>query len=216
MTAPRDLLILGTGGLAKEIAQLARSIDPQATRWSSIEYVAASADEIGRTLPFGKVCWVDGDLLGRTAPCDVVIGVGYPQLRRLLAGKLLANPCLHFPNIVHPSVELDERHVKLGRGNILTRGVVMTCDIEIGDFNLFNWNTTVGHDARIGSFNVLNPAVNISGNTVIGDACLFGTGCQLIERLSVTSDVTIGAGAVVVRSIDAPGTYVGVPAGGIR
>ena len=213
MPAPRELLIVGTGGLAKEAAQLARRIDPDATRWDRIHYVTESQAMVGTTLAYGVVRYVDADLDRRTNECDVVIAVGHPWPRRRVAQRLANNPVLVFPNLVHPRVWIDPNYVSMGRGNMIATGAVLTCDITVGDFNLVNWNVTIGHDARIGSCNVLNPSSNLSGNTIIGDACLLGTGCQVLERLSVASGTTIGAGAVVTRSIHAQGgTYIGVPA----
>ena len=43
------------------------------------------------------------------------------------------------------------------------------------------------------------------GDIVIGDGAWLGYGVIVLEG------VTIGAGAVVVRSLEVPGTYVGVP-----
>lgn len=213
MPAPRELLIVGTGGLAKEAAQLARHSDPRATRWDSIHYVAESPTMIGTTLPYGVVRYLDADVEGRTSECDVVIALGLPRPRRQVAQRLADNPLLSFPNLIHPNVDIDANHVTIGRGNMIACGAVLTCDIIVGDFNLVNWNVTIGHDATVGSYNVLNPSCNVSGYTVIGDACLLGTGCQVLERLMVASEVTVGAGAVVTRSISAAGgTYVGVPA----
>jgi sugar O-acyltransferase (sialic acid O-acetyltransferase NeuD family) len=212
MQPPRELLIFGTGGLAKETAQLARQIDPLGDRWKTVSYVARSGELMGRPLPFGAVEWVDDEVFLRTEPCDVAIGVGSPVARSFLAEALKKNNNLDFPNLVHPTVDIDPDLVRLGCGNLITKGVVMTCDIILGAFNVLGWNVTIGHDATIGSHNVINPGSNISGNTIIGDACLFGTGCQVLERLQIVSGVTIGAGAVVTRSISDGGTYVGVPA----
>ena len=209
---PSDLLIAGTSGLAKEAAQLARRIDPKRERWSHIRYVTHSADELGMTLPFGQVELLDEELLHRSVEVDVVVGAGYPDLRRRIACKLLANPALRFPNLIHPALEIDPELVRFGRGNMITQGTVMTCDIRVGDFNLFNWNCTVGHDAVVGSYNVVNPSAGISGRVTIGDACLLGTGARSLETLNIVSETIIGAGAVVTRSIENPGVYVGVPA----
>ncbi|OBJ90632.1 hypothetical protein A5640_23460 [Mycobacterium asiaticum] len=206
------MLIAGAGGLAKEAAQLARRIDPTGERWSHIRYVTSSACELGMILPFGQVELLEEQLLSRDVEADVVIGAGYPEIRRRIAGNLLVNSALSFPNLVHPTLEIDPRLVRLGQGNMITQGTVMTCDIEIGDFNLFNWNCTVGHDARIGSFNVINPGASVSGRVTLGDACLLGTGARILEMLDISSDTVIGAGAVVTRSIANPGVYVGVPA----
>jgi len=211
--APRELLIVGTGGLAKEAAQLARQCDPDATHWDKIHYVAESKEMVGAVLPYGVVRYIDADLECRSGECDVVIAIGYPRPRRHVSQRLARNPALAFPNLIHPSVFIDSKFVSLGRGNMIATGAVLTCDVTLGDFNLVNWNVTIGHDARLGSCNVLNPSSNLSGNTVVGDACLLGTGCQILEQLSVASDCTIGAGAVVTRSISVPGgTYVGIPA----
>jgi sugar O-acyltransferase (sialic acid O-acetyltransferase NeuD family) len=213
MSGPAELLIVGTGGLAKEAAQLARQLDPTAQRWHLVRYVAESAEAIGREMPFGTVCCTDEQLLARTQLADVVIAIGHPAARRKVAQRMMRNAALSFPNLVHPSVEIDGDLVRIGKGNMLTKGAVLTCDIELGDFNLVGWNVTIGHDARIGSFNVLNPGCNLSGNTRIGDACLLGTGCQILERLHVASAVRIGAGAVLTRSADIEGaTYLGIPA----
>lgn len=209
---PDELILVGASGLAKEMAHLARSIDPAGVRWPRIAYAGADANELGRELLHGRVEYLDTDLLARQSPVDVVIAVGSPVLRQKLATKLQANMALRFPSLIHPTVEIDPG-LQWGRGNAITKGVALTCDIVLGDFNLLNLNVTVGHDCRIGSFNVINPGCNISGWVTLGDACLLGTGCQVLERLRVESEVTLGAGAVLTRNADQrAGVYIGAPA----
>lgn len=209
---PAELVILGTGGLAKETAQLARRIDPSAHRWGRIVYASHDPAALGRTLPYGDVGLHDDQLAEPGIGPDVAIGIGHPALRQSLAAGLSRHTHLCFPNLCHPGVEVDPDWVSLGQGNIVTTGVVMTCDIVVGHFNLLNWNVTVGHDCRIGSFNVINPGASISGGVVMGDACLVGTGARILEGLHIASGARIGAGAVVTRSISEAGTWVGVPA----
>lgn len=210
-----ELLIVGTSGLAREAAQLARQMDPAASRWQLISFVAEDDSLLGQRLRYGEVRLTDSMLLDRMEPVDVVIGIGHPKIRRRIVQRLRARPQLTFPNLIHPSVDIDMTCVSLGEGNIITKGVVMTCDIVIGDFNLFNWNTTIGHDVRIGSCNVVNPGCNLSGFVVVGDDCLLGTGTQVLEHRSISSGVIVGAGAVVTRSLAQVGTYVGIPARGL-
>lgn len=209
---PLELLVVGTSGQAKETAQLARLVDPQGERWHRISYVAEAPDAVGTALPFGEIRYTDDDLAQPRETADVVVGIGHPRLRERVARRLGGLVWLQFPNLIHPGVEIDPALVRLGRGNIFTKGVVLTCDIVMGDFNLLNWNVTVGHDARIGSYNVINPGSNLSGSVHVGDACLLGTGCQVLERLAIASGATVGAGAVVTKSIAKEGVYVGVPA----
>lgn len=207
-----ELLVVGVGGLAKEVAQLAWQINQRIGQWSQISYVAESSTERDTELAYGGVRYCDDDLARITQETDVVIGVGSPLVRQRIAAKLALNPALRFPNLIHPQVEFDEKVIALGQGNLICKGVALTCDIVIGDFNLFNLNVTVGHDTRIGSYCVINPGSNISGNVTIGDTCLLGTGCQLLEQCAVVSNVVIGAGSLVRNNLAEAGTYVGVPA----
>lgn len=50
----------------------------------------------------------------------------------------------------------------------------------------------------------------------IGDRVFFGAGAVIINNKKITSDVIVGAGAVVVEDIKNKGTYVGVPARPIK
>lgn len=209
----RNLIVLGTSGLARELAMVAEQVDAREHRWNFLGFVGASMEEQGRDLGLGKVLGDDAWLLGRELDADLVVGVGYPKVRAAILARYLAEgDRFAFPNLVHPSATLDFRRVELGRGNVVTAGVAMTCDIEIGDFNLFNLNVTVGHDAVVGAYAVFNPSVNISGFVRVGDRVLVGTGAQVLENLTIGADATVGAGAVV-RADVAPGqTVVGVPA----
>lgn len=210
MTA--ELLIIGSSGLAKEAGQLARQVDSRRERWGSISYVAEDPQVLGMAMPHGEVRYTDSDLAGFRNAVDVVIGVGHPVPRQRIAQWLVANSLFRFPNLVHPGVEIDAAFVALGRGNVICKGAVLTCDIVIGDFNWLNLNVTVGHDARIDSYCVVNPGANISGKVHLADGCFLGTGCQVLEGLSIPASTVVGAGAVVTRSIEIPGTYVGAPA----
>jgi sugar O-acyltransferase (sialic acid O-acetyltransferase NeuD family) len=168
-------------------------------------------------MPFGRVVGTDDLLEAVRVPVDVAIGVGSPAARRRIALQLRRHHHLRFPNLVHPRAVIDLQAVRLGVGNFVAAGCVFTCDIAVGDFNLFNFNVTVGHDAVVGSYNVINPGTNVSGGVQIGDACLCGTGSQILQRLGVASATVLGAGAVLVRSTTEEGLVLaGVPARPLR
>ena len=60
------------------------------------------------------------------------------------------------------------------------------------------------------------PSVNVSGNVLIGQCTELGTGTQIIQGKTITANSIVGAGAVVVKNIEEPGTYVGSPAKKIK
>jgi sugar O-acyltransferase (sialic acid O-acetyltransferase NeuD family) len=213
---PVELLIIGTSGQARETAQLARQIDPARGRWSRISYVCETPEQRGQELPYGDVRYTDSELQHLREEVDVAIGIGRPALRSRIARQLGTYAQLRFPNLVHPSVEIDASVVAMGQGNMICKGVVMTCDVVVGDFNLINWNVTIGHDTRIGSCCVVNPGCNVSGHVTVGDGCLIGTGTQILETVEIVSNTVVGAGSLIRCSIHEAGTWVGVPARRIK
>lgn len=209
----RDILILGASGQARETALVLEHVNAREHRWRFLGFVAETKEETGRDLGSGRVLGDDVWLLESDIEADLLVGIGYPGVRAKTVSRYLERgPRFGFPNLIHPAATLDLRRVDLGRGNFVTAGVAMTCDIRIADFNLFNQHVTVGHDGVIGSFNVINPGVNLSGGVRIGDRVLVGTGAQVLENLTVGSDATIGAGAVVRANVEPGQTVVGVPA----
>lgn len=213
MISRRPLYVIGTAGLAREMAQLVLQLADAGARWDFRGFIGEADDQVGLDLRLGRVVGTDAWLLDRDEPADLVIGIGRPGIKaRVAAAYLEHGSRFGFPNLVHPTAVLDPRFVQLGIGNAVTAGCVLTVDIEVGDFNLLNLQTTVGHDARIGDANVLNPSVNVSGGVRIGDRVLVGTGAQILEGLEIASDATVGAGAVVNRGVDPATTVVGVPA----
>lgn len=209
----RRLHIIGTGGFAKETAQLAEAVLRGSKRWDEIVYLCEDDRQVGKHMPFGIVIGTEDLLFADNGQLDVTIGIGLPSVRKRVAEKFGHLSHLRFPNLIHPRAVFDPNHVRIGVGNLITAGCVFTCDILVGDFNVFNLNTTVGHDAVIGSFNVFNPSCNLSGNVRVGDSCLGGTGSQILETISMSSSTVLGAGAVLVKSVESEGgVYAGVPA----
>jgi acetyltransferase-like isoleucine patch superfamily enzyme len=56
------------------------------------------------------------------------------------------------------------------------------------------------------------PGAKILGGAKIGNSCRIGSNSTILPNVEICDDVTIGAGAVVTKSITEPGTYIGIPA----
>ena len=204
----KDIVILGSGGFAKEVAFLVKEINRHHPTYHFLGYV----DNTGETNPSMLLAGNDEWLLNYSKELDVAIGIGNPIMIKELIAKFSSNKNLRFPNLIHPNAIGDWDNIKLGNGNIICAGNIFTTDIEIGSFNIFNLSCTLGHDAKIHSYNVFNPTVNLSGGINIGCCNLIGTGAQVLQYVSIESDIMIGAGAVTTKNLIEPGTYVGMPA----
>ena len=213
----RRLLLIGTSGYAKEIAQIARRIDPNRARWDEISYVGVSRAEIGTALLFGRVDYCDEDILSGAVTADTAIALGEPHLRQRVAAQYAAVPGLTYPNLIDPSVDYDPSLITMGTGNVIHRNVVMTFNIAMGDFNFLNKCAIIGHDTKIGSFNTINPAASVLSNVRMGDGCLIGAGARVMPKVRIADRTTVGASALLRHDVDEPGhVFVGIPATKLR
>ncbi|MCE2027912.1 acetyltransferase [Sessilibacter corallicola] len=138
----------------------------------------------------------------------VIIAVGDPHARKNIVEHLPQNT--EYTTLIHPSAVVSQ-WVEIGEGSVITAGVIITCNINIGRHAHLNLHSTVGHDCNIGDYLTTAPGTNISGNCTLGDCVYFGTNSSVRQGARICDNVTVGMGAVVVKDIDEPGTYIGNP-----
>jgi sugar O-acyltransferase (sialic acid O-acetyltransferase NeuD family) len=206
----RDIAILGAGGQAREVAFLIDEINRGGLRWRVIGLV--ERDESPATRSTGKYTVEYSEQQVLDLDCDLVVGVADPVALLSIRERFAEQLERRFPNLIHPSVVTDPESLRLGPGNVICAGSILTTQITLGTLNIINPHCTVGHDVTIGNGCVLNPSANVSGNVTIRDGCLVGAGAQILQGVTIGAGARVGAGAVVVADV-APGeTVVGVPA----
>ena len=73
-------------------------------------------------------------------------------------------------------------------------------------------NAKIGKNFRIQENTCIGATNGSNDAAIIGDNVFIGTGAKIIGKVSIANDVAIGANAVVVKSIEEPGTtWGGVP-----
>jgi sugar O-acyltransferase (sialic acid O-acetyltransferase NeuD family) len=144
---------------------------------------------------------------------SALIAVGNPADKKALLSKLPEGT--QFWNYVSPRAYVIDG-LKMGMGNFICAGVIVTTNVTIGNHVHLNLHTTVGHDAIIGDFVTTAPSVNISGNVNIGNGVYLGTNACIREKLSICENVVLGMNAGVVSNIVESGIYVGTPATKIK
>jgi sugar O-acyltransferase (sialic acid O-acetyltransferase NeuD family) len=205
----KNLVIVGSGGFAKEVSFLIEQINHSGNVWNLLGYIDANIGEkIGKYSIIANDQW----LLNYKEELFVVIGIGNPEKIHSLSQKFQTNPNLTFPNIIHPNTIIDYESVTMGIGNIICPNNILTSDIILGSFNILNLSCTVGHDSKIGSFNVINPNVNISGGVYIEDKCFIGTSATILQNIKISKNIVIGAAALITKNLTEMGIYIGIPA----
>jgi len=141
---------------------------------------------------------------------DVVIAVANPILRKKIA-KQMKRFSFDFVPVVHPSVYINESN-KIGSGSVICAGTKITCGVVIGEFNIINLNSVIGHDVTTGSYCSIMPSANILGGVTLGNGVFVGTGAIIFQNVKVGTGAIIGAGSVVTKDITAGQKVMGVPA----
>lgn len=209
MSNLKNIVIVGSGGFAKEVAFLIDEINRNKKTWKLLGYIDETPGEYnGKYSTYKNDNWLETT----EEKIHVVFGLGNPDLISTLYNKFKNNKNLHFPSLIHPNAVGDWERIKIGQGNIICASNTFTTDIKIGSFNVFNLDCTVGHDSIIGNFNVINPSVNISGGVTIKNNIMLGTNSTILQYLSIESNSILGGGAVLTKNIKTAGTYIGNPA----
>jgi sugar O-acyltransferase (sialic acid O-acetyltransferase NeuD family) len=145
---------------------------------------------------------------------EIVVAVGNPQDRKKIIERL-PKETKYFTHI-HSSCLILGNNVEIGEGSIICAGVIITTNIKLGKHTHLNLHTTIGHDCKIGDYFTTAPGAKISGNCVIDNLVYVGTNSSIKEKLTICDNVIVGMNGAVIKNIDKPGTYVGVPVNKIK
>lgn len=211
------IVIIGAGGFGREVKTIIDTINDKQSN-NVYQFIGFFDDgfEKGKMINGFPVLGGIGDLNDFSEPLNVVVAIGDPLVKRKIIKNIKNNSKLSYPNIIHPSVLISKDDVKVGEGNIICGGTIITCNIEIKDFVILNLMCTVGHDTKINSYSSFMPSVNISGEVIIEEAVYVGTGAKIINQLTIGQNTVVGAGAVVAKSLPENCTAVGIPAKPIK
>jgi sugar O-acyltransferase (sialic acid O-acetyltransferase NeuD family) len=205
--------IVGSAGAAKEVFFLIKTINKAKPTFNFKGFLDLNPES--NTLKVGSETFAVIDeaqfLESQKEDCNIIFGIAFPKVLQSVIEKYKPYAHFHFPNVIHPKIELDES-VTLGQGNTIAEASIFTVDISLGDFNLINRGVHIGHDVTIGNSNVFNPCAVISGGVSIKHHNLIGSSATVLQYLTIDSKSTIGAGSLVTKDISESTTVIGVPA----
>ena len=84
--------------------------------------------------------------------------------------------------------------------------------VSIGEQSIVNTSATIDHDSVIGNGVHIMGSAALAGRVTVRDFASIGTNATILPRVTIGLGCVIGAGAVVTKSTDDMGIYVGVPA----
>lgn len=206
--------IFGMSGMARETGDIAWELGLEPV------YIAHDQAEMEACSLSGQVI-LESDI-DRYLDMEYVIGIGDNYVRQCISQRYAGR--LNFTNLIHPSASFgreQRKQIEAKQGVIICAGVRFTNNIQIGDFCIFNLNSTISHDVVIDEYVYVAPGAHITGNVHIEPRAWIGAGAVVnqgneILRRRIGADTTIGSGAVVVKDCESNALYVGIPARRIK
>lgn len=205
----KNLVIIGAGGVGRETALIVQQINQLDDTWNLVGFVDDNLDNFGKVINGYSVIGGIDTLELLDEDYYVVIAIANYKVKKSIVERLKGK--FRFATIVHPKVWIHD-FMTLGEGSIIYEGAILTSNIEIGNHVIICPKCGVGHDSKVKDYVSLLWNVNVSGNDLIDEGVLMGTGSTVIQGKTIGKGATIGAGAVVVDNVDPFSTAVGVPA----
>lgn len=201
----KNLIILGTGAFAEEVADLVQDGTTHEVVGYSVNRDRESMPKDFLELP---VHWIES-LAELVTNHEVLCSIGSTQ--RIEFTNQAEALGLPFAKVVHPSARLSTQS-EIGPGSILSVAVVVAAKTRLGRHVIVNRGVLIGHHTQIGDCVTISPGSNIGGRVRIGSQAYIGMGATVLNDIEIGEGAIVGAGAVVTRDVPAHAQVLGVPA----
>ena len=205
----KNIVIIGAGGVGREVSLIIQQINELEPTWNLLGFIDDNTDNWGKIINGYSVIGGIDSLEFLSNDTYIVIAIANYEVKKKIVNKV--NNKFKFATIVHPKVWIHD-YMTVGQGTIIYEGAILTANIEIGNHVIISPKCGVGHDSIIKDYVSLLWNVNVSGNDLIEEGVMMGSGSTVIQGKKIGKGSIIGAGAVVVNDIESFSTAVGVPA----
>ena len=153
-----EVIILGTGGFAVELAGLLRDV--------GINVRGCVGPEA--PLEASALVHLGGDeVIAEWVGLPMVVAMGEPQLRSCFF-DLIAEKGGRVAGFIHPS-SYTSSAASIAEGVIVYPNATIHAGVTLGRGVLVNSNSTIGHETFVGAFVNIGPGVSLGGKAHIGD-----------------------------------------------
>jgi sugar O-acyltransferase (sialic acid O-acetyltransferase NeuD family) len=197
------LIIIGASGHGKVVADIAIKMN----KWQSIAFL--DDDESIKTSMGLEVIGKTADAFTYKEEADFFVAIGSNTTREKVQEKFIEQG-LSVISLIHPSAVIGT-DVEIGIGSVVMAGIVINSSTRIGKGCIINTNSSLDHDNVIEDYVHISPGASLAGTVKVGKGSWLGIGSVVSNNVNICSSCKLGAGAVVVKDITEPGTYVGVP-----
>lgn len=209
----KEVYIIGAGGHAKVIANVI---------YKSGDIVKGFLDDnvaIGTVIIKEKKLKVVGTiadverLKSKYPKAEFIIGIGDNHIRKRICEELGEN--ISYYTAIDPSSQIG-LDVEVGKGTVILSNACINTSTKIGKHCIINTGAIIEHDNILEDYAHISPNATLSGTVKVGKMTHIGTGTVVKNNISICNNCIVGIGAAVVKNIEEPGIYIGVPSKKIK
>jgi len=205
----KNLLIIGARGCGREVFHQVKACEGYNTEFRIKGYLDDKTDALNDFPGYPPI--IDSVENYEIHTNDVfVCALGDVKFKKKYA-QIIINKGGEFISIIPATIKIG-LNTRIGKGCILTRDTIISCDVTIGDFVSVQAYSVIGHDARIGNWCQLNSFCFIGGSAELADEVTINPGAIIHPHRKVGKGSIVGAGAFVTKNIGENTTVFGNPA----
>lgn len=112
---------------------------------------------------------------------------------------------------IDPSAKISKT-AQIGPSSYIGKNASLNAQTVVGRGVIINTNATIEHECKIQNFVHIGPNAVLCGNVNVEEKSFVGANSVVRQNTLIISDVVLGAGSVVIKSIEEKGIWVGNPA----
>jgi sugar O-acyltransferase (sialic acid O-acetyltransferase NeuD family) len=204
----KNLYIVGAGDLGREIESWFDLYSPDKRQYKIAGYLDDNPQALNRYPSDYKILGTIENFVFKKNDW-IILAVANPETKEKLYRKLVDRA--NFYTFI-PKNAIIGKNVVLDKGSIILPNVIISTNVKIGKCVIINIGTQIGHDVIIDDFCSLMPNVDLGGGVHLGKKVYIGSNATIIPKISISENVKIGAGSIVINSIRKTQTVFGNPA----
>jgi sugar O-acyltransferase (sialic acid O-acetyltransferase NeuD family) len=193
------MLIIGTGGLAKDIAgNVSRHHNQSQYVFYNDKY------ELGESLFLNRYEVLTSKEAAssffKTRDLGFISAIGNPLMRMRL-NKAFRELGGVLESFVFTETKYISDFTTIGKGSVIQYNVIISSNTLLGEGSFINCGCIIGHDVVINDYVSLGPGVHILGSVEIGSYSYIGCGAIIMPGVKIGEKVRIAPGKIIAEDI---------------
>lgn len=202
----KRLFIIGAGGHGKVVADAAMCQG----NWDEIFFIDDRYPSLSSVMGIEVVAQTNNIKQFCDENSEVIVAIGDNQIRQRLQEYAFSQG-FSVASVIHPRAVIAQS-AKIETGSVVFAGAIINSEATVGKGVIINTGAIIEHDCAVGDWTHICPKVGCAGGVQVGAHVWIGIGANVIQNVKIGDYAKIGAGSVVLKTVDSHQQVVGVPA----